>query len=103
MSGHLNLQRLPVPPYIGREGNVALGIEAVLKTTEQERQHILSYMVDQALNENVELAQKVYSEQIHSVRHDIWDIHTNLARWWVITNPTYLYSQIQFPNMDLAS
>jgi hypothetical protein len=74
----------------------------VLKTTEQERQHVLSYMADQAPNENVELVQKVYSEQIHSVRHDIWDVRTHLARWWVITNPTNLYSQMQFPNMDLA-
>src|SRR5690606_13701427 len=24
------------------------------------------------------------------------------GRWWVITNPTNLYSQDQFPNMDLA-
>jgi hypothetical protein len=36
------------------------------------------------------------------VRHDIWDVHTDRGRWWVITNPTNLYSQVQFPNMDLA-
>jgi hypothetical protein len=27
---------------------------------------------------------------------------TNVDRWWVITNPTNLYAQEQFPNMDLA-
>ena len=29
-------------------------------------------------------------------------IHTNKDRWWVITGNTNLYSQQQFPNMDLA-
>src|SRR3954470_261877 len=74
----------------------------MLKTTVQEREHVLGYMSDQASNETVELAQKVYSEQVHTVKHDIWDVHTNRGRWWIITNPTNLYSQDQFPNMDLA-
>ena len=74
----------------------------MLKATEQERQRVLSYMSDQASDETVEFVQKVYSEQLHSLRHDIWDVHTNRERWWVITNPTNLYSQQQFPNMDLA-
>lgn len=74
----------------------------MLKATEQEREHILTYMSDQAPDGTVEFVQKVYSEQLHSLRHDIWDVHTNLGRWWVITNPMNLYSQVQFPNMDLA-
>jgi hypothetical protein len=74
----------------------------MLKATEQEHQHVLSYMSDQASDETVEFVQKVYSEQLHSLRHDIWDVHTNRERWWVITNPMNLYSQQQFPNMDLA-
>ena len=36
------------------------------------------------------------------IRHDIWDVHTDVDRWWVITEPMNLYSQDQFPNMDLA-
>lgn len=74
----------------------------MLKATEQEQEGILSYMQQQAPDETVQLVQKVYSEQIHSIRHEIWDVHTNRTRWWVITNPTNLYSQNQFPNMDLA-
>jgi hypothetical protein len=74
----------------------------MLKATEQERQNILSYVSGQAPDEVIKLAQKVYTEWVHSVRHDIWDIHTNRRRWWVITNPANLYSQQQFPNMDLA-
>ena len=74
----------------------------MLKATEQEREHILEYMSAQAPEETVQLAQKVYSEQVHAVLHDIWDVHTDRGRWWVVTNPTFLYSQDQFPNMDLA-
>src|SRR5438477_2170950 len=74
----------------------------MLKATKQEHEHILRYMSEQASDETVELAQKVYSEQLHSVTHSIWDVHSNRGRWWVITNPTNLYSQDQFPNMDLA-
>lgn len=46
--------------------------------------------------------QKVYSENVLQVRHDVWDVHTNVDRWWVITEPMNLYAQKQFPNMDLA-
>jgi len=74
----------------------------MLAATEQETQHILDYMSDQASDETVEFVQKVYSEQLHSLTHDIWDVHTNRGRWWIITNPMNLYSQHDFPNMDLA-
>src|SRR5215212_8498824 len=74
----------------------------MLKSTEQERGRILDYMSSQAPDETIELIQKVYSEQVYTIRHDIWDVHTDQGRWWVMTNPTNLYSQDQFPNMDLA-
>jgi hypothetical protein len=31
---------------------------------------------------------------------DAWDVRTNKNRWWVITNPTNLYSQRLFPSLD---
>src|SRR5213593_2490328 len=74
----------------------------MLKASEQERQHVLSYMASQAAEETVEFMQKVYTERLLSITHDIWDVRTDVARWWVITNPTNLYRQDQFPNMDLA-
>src|SRR5207245_8428976 len=45
---------------------------------------------------------KVYSENALGHCHDVWDVHTDQDQWWVITNPSNLYSQEQFPNMDLA-
>lgn len=70
--------------------------------TEQERAHVKDYMRSQAPDLWVDFLQKVYSETLGQVRHDVWDVHTNGGRWWVITSPTNLYSQDDFPNMDLA-
>jgi hypothetical protein len=74
----------------------------MLEATDEERQDIVDYLAGQAPDEKIKLIQKVYSEHLHSIKHDIWDVHTNRGRWWVITNPTNLYSQKMFPDMDLA-
>ncbi len=74
----------------------------MLEATPEETDQIVSYMASQAPDLTVEFLQKVYSENVLDHRHDVWDVHTNVDRWWVITNPTNLYSQAQFPNMDLA-
>jgi len=74
----------------------------MLNATDDERQAIVNYLSSQACDERVELVQKVYSERVHGITHDIWDVHTDKNRWWVITEPTNLYAQSQFPNMDLA-
>lgn len=74
----------------------------MLTATDDEIQSITEYMGSQAPDLTVEFLQKVYTENVMNVRHDIWDVHTDKDRWWVITSPTNLYSQEQFPNMDLA-
>jgi hypothetical protein len=74
----------------------------MLPSTEKEVEYVKDYMASQAPDLNVEFVQKVYVENIGSTHHAIWDVHTNKDRWWVITNPTNLYSQEQFPNMDYA-
>jgi hypothetical protein len=74
----------------------------MLNTTDRERQSIVDSLASQAPDERVDLVQKVYVEQLHGITHAIWDVHTDKERWWVITEPTNLYSQTQFPNMDLA-
>ncbi len=74
----------------------------MLPSTEEEQQHIIGYMNSQAPDLEVVFLQKVYEENVLSHKHSVWDVHTNADRWWVITNPTNLYSQEQFPNMDLA-
>ena len=74
----------------------------MLPSTPEEKQAIIDYMNSQAPDLTVVFLQKVYVENVLSHQHAVWDVHTNVDRWWVITNPTNLYSQEQFPNMDLA-
>ncbi len=75
----------------------------MLPATEEERADVVRYLLSQSpTRTKVTFLQKVYSEALIGHRHDVWDVHTNGGRWWVITNPTNLYSQDQFPNMDLA-
>src|SRR5438552_10821975 len=74
----------------------------MLPATKKEIEGVTGYMKSQAPDLTVEFVQKVYSENVGDVRHDVWDVHTNVDRWWVITGPTNLYAQEQFPNMDLA-
>ncbi|MER9124254.1 hypothetical protein NKH81_14320 [Mesorhizobium sp. M0959] len=66
----------------------------MFKATEEVRE----YFEWQAPDLEVTFMQKVYSEAILNTRHDVWDIHTNKDRWWVIAGGTNLYSQEQFPN-----
>ncbi|MEP7172322.1 MAG: hypothetical protein ABI705_02415 [Aestuariivirga sp.] len=74
----------------------------MLAATEEETQTVVEYMNWQAPDLKVEFVQKVYVENVLDHQHVVWDVHTDVDRWWVITNPTNLYSQQQFPNMDLA-
>src|SRR5213594_2129745 len=74
----------------------------MLPATDAEIERIKDYMQTEAPDLTVTFLQKVYSENMLNIAHDVWDVHTNVDRWWVITEPMNLYSQDQFPNMDLA-
>jgi hypothetical protein len=74
----------------------------MLQASDSERQRIVDYMAAAVAEERVAFLQKLYSEIVQGVRHDVWDVHTSQSRWWVITHPTNLYSQEEFPNLDLA-
>lgn len=74
----------------------------MLPYTKEEKEHVRSYYLGRSPNAAVTFLQKVYSENVVGHRHDVWDVHASDGRWWVITNPTNLYSQNQFPNMDYA-
>ena len=74
----------------------------MLPASEEEKRCVINYMKSQAPDLKVVFLQKVYTENVLSHEHCVWDVHTDVDRWWIITNPTNLYSQEQFPNMDLA-
>ncbi len=73
---------------------------ATMESPEHERRSVVGYMQAQAPDETVEHAEKVASEHVFGARYDVWDVHTDKRRWWVVTNMTNLYSQQDFKSMN---
>jgi hypothetical protein len=45
--------------------------------------------------------EKLKAETVFGTEHVVWDVRTDEpSRWWVITEPTNLYSQDEFPSLD---
>ena len=65
-----------------------------------EANQIRAYMGAECAGEVVTFLERITSERIFDRRLDVWDVHTNAGRYWVITNPTFLYSQHLFPSLD---
>ena len=72
----------------------------MFRYSEIEAQAITDYMASQARDEKVLHLEKVASERIFDRQHDVWDVHTDKERWWVVTQPTNLYSQALMPSLD---
>jgi len=72
----------------------------VLNKGGSDADQIRSYIEWQSADETVKHLEKVCSESIFGQSMDAWDVRTNKNRWWVITNPTNLYSQRLFPSLD---
>ena len=61
---------------------------------------IATYVENEAPDENVQHVERIKREIVLGEIYDIWDVATDQDRWWVITNPTNLYSQKHFPSLD---
>ena len=72
-----------------------------MRASQREKDEIKSYVEWQA-HEDVTHLEKVASELVGPVRHDIWDVHCSGSRWWVVTEPTNLYSQDDFKSRDVV-
>lgn len=66
-----------------------------------ERHEVQAYVEAQA-HEDVVHVELASSEMVGPVRHNVWDVHCPASRWWVVTNPTNLYSQEDFKSRDVA-
>jgi len=73
-----------------------------LPDPEHEQRRIREYVEVQARDERVLHLEKVKTERIRSRALDVWDVHTTGDRYWVITNPTNLYSQEHFSSLDFT-
>lgn len=73
----------------------------VVPEAEHETRNIQQYVNGQAGDEKILHLEKIKSEPLHGERMDVWDVHTDKNRWWVITKPLMnLYSQSHFPSLD---
>jgi hypothetical protein len=63
---------------------------------------IRRYMEMECSDESVIFLERVASERLFDRRLDVWDVHTDAGRYWVITDPTNLYAQHLFPSLDFT-
>ncbi len=84
-----------VPPAMPVEA-----LSSYVLETGDKKEDIRSYVEWQAPDETVKHLEKVKTESIYGQKMDAWDVQTDMNRWWVITNPTNLYSQENFPSLD---
>lgn len=74
-----------------------------MKAHPVEVETILRYWLSQSPEDDQLIhMETAASERVGSVPHEIWDVHATSGRWWVITNPTNLYSQDDFRSRDEA-
>ncbi|TKC89324.1 hypothetical protein FAZ69_10245 [Trinickia terrae] len=81
--------------------------ETVLGRSEREEKEIIDYFEWQANKGRddddritVRHLEKMKTEVVFGRKYAVWDVHATDGRWWVVTNPTNLYSQAQFPGLD---
>lgn len=73
-----------------------------MRSNPRERQAIREYFESQAHGDPVLHLEKAASERVGGVAHDIWDLHAESGRWWIVTNPTNLYSQADFKSRSVV-
>lgn len=71
--------------------------------SEPDERAIRQYVDSQSpADDQVTLVQAVGAQRILGRRHDLYDVHCEKSRWWVITDPTNLYQQSDFPQVEQA-
>src|SRR5437867_1196870 len=74
--------------------------KTVLNRSEREAKEIREYVELESTEEKVTYLEKITTERVLGRKLDVWDVRTSGERYWVITNPTNLYSQELFPSLD---
>lgn len=72
-----------------------------MRASKREKDEIQAYVEAQA-HETVVHLEKAASEMVGPLRHETWDVHCADSRWWVVTNPTNLYTQADFKSRDVV-
>lgn len=109
-------KRVPAKKIVRTESNPAKSNECIipprvpdgvlnrftLGRNENEAKGIAEYVEWQCAKdkEKVTYLEKILTEHVFGTGYDCWNVRTDKERYWVITNPTNLYSQELFPSVD---
>lgn len=70
---------------------------------EHEERAIREYVNSQSPHDDqAGLVQRVHAQRVLGRVHEVFDVHCQKTRWWVITEPTNLYLQSDFPEAEQA-
>lgn len=70
---------------------------------EHEERAVRDYVNSQSpADDQAGLVQRVHARRILGRVHEVFDVHCEKTRWWVITDPTNLYLQTDFPEAEQA-
>jgi len=78
-----------------------------LESSPREEAEVVNYFERQSSKDakgpaRVQHLELVKSEVVFGREYKVWDIHATDGRWWVVTNPTNLYSQEHIPSLDFV-
>ncbi len=78
---------------------------SVIDSSPYEEREIVEYFEAESSRDlkgpaTVQHLELVKTETVWGRTHKVWDVHASDGRWWVITEPTNLYSQTHFPSLD---
>lgn len=73
-----------------------------MRASRWERDQVRSYFESQWPDDPIVHFEKVASERVAGVLHDVWDVHCVDSRWWAVTNPLNAYSQEDFKSRDVV-
>lgn len=91
------------PAHRSAEYTVLWQRMAVVDLPEHEARYIREYVNSQShADDQAGLVQKIGSRRMLGRVHDMYDVHCEKTRWWVITHPTNLYLQTDFPEVEQA-
>jgi hypothetical protein len=80
---------------------------SLVESSPREEGDIARYFESQSSKDTkgpayVEHLELVKSETVFGREYKVWDVHATDGRWWVVTNPTNLYSQEHIPSLDFV-
>ena len=74
-----------------------------MESPDHERRSTEEYFrLESGEDDEILRSEKIATEALYGNRYDVWEVEAKSGRWWVVTNPTNLYTQDDFPSMEVV-